>query len=54
MSCHDVFIFQCDEYQQGLIAGTLCYDMCIEQTFTLSGCVNDENGVSVSALCKFL
>ena len=57
-----LLLFQCDEYQRGLIAGTLCYDMCIEQTFSLSGCVNDENGVSVSSFipdqayaiyCKF-
>ena len=40
---------QCEEYRQGLIAGVLCYDMCIEHSFSLTGCVSEQNGIMVGA-----
>lgn len=37
----------CEEYRQGLIAGVLCYDMCIEHSFSLTGCVSEQNRIMV-------
>lgn len=37
----------CDDYQNGLISGALCYDLCIERTVSLSYCVDQQENISV-------
>ncbi|XP_045193805.1 divergent protein kinase domain 1A-like isoform X2 [Mercenaria mercenaria] len=37
----------CNDYQNGLIAGSLCYDLCIEDIVSLSSCIEQDGQHSV-------
>lgn len=37
----------CNDYRSGLIAGSLCYDICVEEVVSFSSCLEQNNEVSV-------
>ncbi|KAL4219398.1 Family with sequence similarity 69 member C [Mactra antiquata] len=37
----------CNDYQNGLVAGSLCYNLCIEKSVPLSSCINRDDQFSM-------
>lgn len=44
-----VCVFQCDEYQQGVLSGDLCDDLCVAGRVEYKRCLYYENGKKVMA-----
>ncbi|XP_060597589.1 divergent protein kinase domain 1A-like isoform X2 [Ruditapes philippinarum] len=43
----DIRTSLCNDYENGLIAGSLCYDLCAEELSLLSNCIDQNSHISV-------